>query len=95
MESSGSGTTREGPEQGQLAEVRQQRYVIADVIRSSVVPGNGRAQHLVSLASIEDDALGEELQVVWELEPSARIVEKVALPDHSRDSMTLSASIAS
>jgi hypothetical protein len=25
-------------------------------------------QHLVTLASVEDDGLGEELQVVWEVE---------------------------
>ena len=33
------------------------------------------------MSSVEDDALGEELQVFWELEPGAKIVEKVALPD--------------
>ena len=30
---------------------------------------------------MEDDGLGEEIQVVWELEPGARLIEKVALPD--------------
>ena len=39
------------------------------------------AQHLVSLLSVEDDALGEELQVVWEIEPGAKVIEKVALPE--------------
>jgi hypothetical protein len=39
------------------------------------------AQHLVSLLSVEDDALGEQLQVVWEIEPGAQVVEKVALPE--------------
>ncbi|HQZ71357.1 MAG TPA: hypothetical protein PK826_08545, partial [Anaerolineae bacterium] len=38
-------------------------------------------QHLVSLSSIEDDALGEELQVIWELEPGARVHEAAALPE--------------
>ena len=38
-------------------------------------------QHLVSLLSVEDDALGEELQVVWEIEPGATVIEKVALPE--------------
>jgi hypothetical protein len=37
-------------------------------------------QHLVMLSSIEDDALGEELQVVWELEPGAHARERAALP---------------
>lgn len=36
---------------------------------------------MLSLSSIEDDGLGEELQVVWELEPGARVIEKVALPE--------------
>jgi ERCC4-related helicase len=37
--------------------------------------------HLVSLTSIEDDALGEELQVIWEIEPGARAFEKMELPE--------------
>lgn len=36
---------------------------------------------MVTLSSIEDDALGETLQVIWEIEPDARINEKVGLPD--------------
>jgi superfamily II DNA or RNA helicase len=38
-------------------------------------------QHLVSLLSVEDDALGEELQVIWEIEPGATVIEKVSLPE--------------
>src|ERR1035437_820430 len=46
------------PEQGQLAVVRQRRYVVLDV-RTGVNGGQigERPQHLVSLTSIEDDAL--------------------------------------
>jgi hypothetical protein len=33
------------------------------------------------LLSVEDDALGEELQVIWEIEPGAQVVEKVAHPE--------------
>lgn len=32
------------------------------------------------MSSIEDDALGETLEVIWEIEPHARIDEKVGLP---------------
>jgi len=35
---------------------------------------------MISLISIEDDALGEELQVVWEIEPGIRILERAGLP---------------
>jgi SNF2 family DNA or RNA helicase len=80
--------TSNPPEQGQLVTVRQRRYVVTDVAKSTLphrplkVSGNG-AQHLVALSSVEDDALGEELQVIWELEPGAQVIEKVALPEPS------------
>lgn len=73
------------PEQGQLVKVRQRLYVVTDVrqttlpagvLLSNVTP----AQHLVLLSSIEDDGLGEELQVIWELEPGTQVFERVELP---------------
>src|ERR1700694_4538199 len=73
---------RSVPEQGQLAVVRQRRYVVTDVRRGAVTTQPlQQPQHLVSLTSIEDDALGEELQVIWEIEPAARAFEKMALPE--------------
>ena len=76
------------PEPGQLVDVRRRRYVVVDLAQSQLppdllLPGSLTAsrQHLVTLSSVEDDALGEELQVVWEIEPGAAIIEKVALPD--------------
>lgn len=39
-----------------------------------------KPQHLLTLSSVEDDGMGEEVQVVWEIEPGAKIVERVALP---------------
>jgi SNF2 family DNA or RNA helicase len=68
-----------------LVDVRQRRYVVTDVVRSTLpgdplrAPGHG-LQHLVSLASVEDDAIGEELQVIWEIEPGAAVNDQVALP---------------
>lgn len=73
------------PQPGQLVEVRRRHYVVTDV-RPSNLPldpldasENGR-QHLVSLSSVEDDGLGEELSVLWEVEPGARVYERSALP---------------
>ncbi len=78
-------TTAAIPEQGQLVEVRQRRYVVRDVLTSSLpsdplVVGDASAQHLLTLNSVEDDALNEELQVVWEVEPGARVIERAELP---------------
>lgn len=74
------------PEQGQIVTVRQRRYVVAE-IQASNLPLHPLQQlpvaphHLISLQSIEDDALGESLQVIWEVEPGAHVSEKVALPE--------------
>ena len=59
------------PEQGQLVDVRGRRYAVTDVEKSTLAPSilatNGwEPQHLVSLASVEDHALGEALQVIAE-----------------------------
>jgi superfamily II DNA/RNA helicase len=76
------------PDPGQLVDVRQRRFVVTEIAKSALPPdplraGSNGQQHLVTLSSVEDDALGEELQVVWELEPGARVLEKAALPEPS------------
>jgi hypothetical protein len=74
------------PEQGQLVSVRSRNWIVTEVAPSTLPPerlqtGLEAPQHLLSLSSVEDDGLGGELNVNWELEPGARVVEKVALPD--------------
>lgn len=69
------------PEQGQIVAVRQHRFVVAGVQPSALADITEQPQHLISLNSIEDDALGESLEVVWEIEPDARIDERVGLPE--------------
>ncbi len=76
------------PDPGQIVTVRQRHFVVVEVNKSTL-PRNGfhpsreAPQHLVSLSSVEDDALGEELQVIWEIEPGAKIHEKTTLPEPS------------
>jgi superfamily II DNA or RNA helicase len=77
------------PEIGQLVEVRKRQFVVADVSRSSLPPNPHDPsppppQHLVTLTSIEDDALGEEIQVIWEVEAGARVLERATLPTVGR-----------
>jgi SNF2 family DNA or RNA helicase len=74
------------PEPGQLVEVRRRQWIVSDVLRSTLAPDPLRTgvtgpQHVVKLSSVEEDGLGEELQVVWEIEPGARTHEKVMLPE--------------
>jgi superfamily II DNA or RNA helicase len=76
----------EAPSAGQLARVRGRIWVVGDVARDSQASLDGRpVQHLVSLVSVEDDATGEELEVVWEIEPGTQVIERAELPAISAD----------
>jgi hypothetical protein len=74
------------PEQGQLVQIRSRPWVVNEV-KVSTLPSPAMEspiatkQHLLTLSSVEDDGLGEELQVVWEIEPGAKLIERVALPE--------------
>lgn len=72
------------PEIGQIVEVRQRPWVVVDravsIFAPDAVRGIAEPQHLVTLSSIEDDGLGEELQVLWEIEPSRSVREQSGLP---------------
>lgn len=71
------------PEIGQLVVVRRRAFVVSEIIRSSLQRDGvaDNSDHLIKLSSVEDDALGEELQVIWELEPGTTIHEKSTLPE--------------
>lgn len=72
------------PEQGQLVEVRRRQWIVDDIgasaFRELFAPTR---QGLVSLVSVDEDSLGEELQVVWQLEPGARVLDRAGLPSIS------------
>jgi hypothetical protein len=73
------------PEPGQLVDVRRRRYVVVDIAQSPLPPdiltlNNWQSQRLITLSSVEDDAPGEELQVIWEIEPGATAIDKSPLP---------------
>jgi superfamily II DNA or RNA helicase len=68
------------PEPGQLVEVRRRQWVVADMQTSPVRNGHSSPQHFVTLSSIDEDSLGEQIEVIWEIEPGAHIIEKAGLP---------------
>ena len=68
------------PEPGQLAEVRRRQWVVMDVQGSYDTETRRPGQNYITLSSIDEDALGEELEVVWEIEPGAHVIEKAGLP---------------
>lgn len=80
------------PEPGQLVEVRRRQWVVADR-QASLTNGHSSAQNLITLSSIDEDSLGEQIEVIWEIEPGAHIIEKAGLPSISGqdDAATLEA----
>jgi superfamily II DNA or RNA helicase len=55
------------PRVGEIVKVRQRQYLVEDVTSS---PLTGEAS-LVRMSCVDDDAQGEPLEVLWELEPDA------------------------
>lgn len=73
------------PDPGQIVNVRERPYVVLDVYETNVVPNTGtsiinKPKHRLLLSSLEDDSIGEEIEVFWEIEPGASISETVSLP---------------
>ena len=74
------------PEPGQIVIARQRPFVVSDIQASTLpLPATVQQpivrQHLLRLSSVEDEGLGEELSVVWELEPGVVCLEKARLPE--------------
>lgn len=73
------------PEPGRVVEVRGSAWAVTDVIsqgllRSPADEAVAGAQHVVSLQSLDEDRLGEELQVIWELEVGHTLAPDQGLP---------------
>ena len=60
------------PEAGEIVRVRTRTYLVEAV--ESAPPARG----LVRLACLDDDAQGEPLEVVWELELDGEILDQEA-----------------
>lgn len=67
------------PEPGQLVEARRRQWIVSEVDGGSTNSGLP-TRHLIRLTSIDEDALGEEIEVLWELEPGAHVIERAGLP---------------
>lgn len=71
---------RARPAPGQLVEVRRRQWVVADIDAAGLSFEFPTPQHCVTLSSIDEDGLGEELEVIWEIEPGAQVIERAGLP---------------
>ena len=75
-------TLQSVPEIGQLVIARKRPFVVTEIAAATagIAKDALRRDHLVKLSSVEDDGLGEQLEVIWELEPGTKIHEKPSLP---------------
>ncbi len=71
------------PELGQVVRCRDRIWAVNEVAPSSLpedVISGARPHHLVRMSSLEDDGFGDELSVLWELEPGTQIIPHQELP---------------
>ncbi|MBV6728573.1 DISARM system SNF2-like helicase DrmD [Nocardioides daeguensis] len=74
------------PEPGQVVEVRGSTWAVANVQaqglpRSPADEATAQLSHVVDLQSLDEDRLGEQLSVVWELEVGHTVTPPQGLPD--------------
>lgn len=74
------------PEPGQVVEVRGSTWAVANVQaqglpRSPADDATAQLSHVVDLQSLDEDRLGEQLSVVWELEVGHTVTPAQGLPD--------------
>ena len=74
------------PEAGQVVQVRGAIWAVTEVEaqglpRSSADDGRPLLEHVVTLQSLDEDRMGEELRVVWELEVGNSVVPDRGLPE--------------
>ncbi len=77
------------PEPGQVVKVRGSTWAVSDVRRqglprSPADEGRPGLAHVVSLQSLDEDRLGQELAVVWELEVGHTLQPDQGLPETVR-----------
>ena len=75
------------PQEGQIVQIRGEHWAVAEIKaqglpRSSADETVAGTQHAVTLSSLAEDRLGDELRVVWELEPGPQPQPQQDLPRH-------------
>ena len=66
------------PTRGALVRARGDVWITTEITPTRVT--DGRVQHLVKLLSVSDDRHGETAHLIWQVEPDARVLDSVNLP---------------
>lgn len=80
-----AGTPTDTPEPGDLVRVRGQQSVVSALDRNQQpvdeLAAASQGRSLVTLTSVSDDDLGDELTVAWEIEPGREVLPSSRLPE--------------
>lgn len=68
------------PEQGQLVRLRQRFWLVQDVVEHAPPRSGERVTYHVHLECLDDDQIGQPLDVIWEHEVDHQIFEGQGLP---------------
>ena len=68
------------PQPGALVRVRSRQYLVEEVFP----PPDGNSQTLARLSCVDDDAQGSSLEVLWEREVDAQVLEPTTWKDLAR-----------
>ena len=76
----------EVPQPGRVVEVRGSTWAVTDVqeqglSRSPADESIAGLQHVVTLQALSEDAFGDELRVIWELEVGQALAPDQGLPE--------------
>ena len=77
------------PVEGEVVLARGSYWAATEVkaqgLPRSSADESGQIQHLITLSSVSEDRLGEEIRVIWELEIGAFVLPDIGLPDMNPD----------
>lgn len=73
------------PSEGEVVLVRGSYWAVSETkaqgLPRSSPDESGQIQHLITLSSVSEDRLGDELRVIWELEVGATVLPDIGLPN--------------
>lgn len=74
-------TSQAVPQTSDAVEIRRRQWVVREVVASTLPAdplrdASSERSHVVRLSSMDEDGWGDELEVVWEIEPGARVVHR-------------------
>ncbi len=66
------------PEEGQLVQARRRTWVVRDMVEHE--SGSDDVTHRVTLECLDDDRMGDEVDLIWDIEPHTNVYDALGFP---------------